>query len=212
MAIGMKNTAGDAPFLDTTTHPWTTMAKKDLKMSLKDLQDEIKRREPGEKSPRCSNWKVAICTAYLLEHLVTNSDNVDFIERKIGEFLESIEAVLLEPAAAAWHGNVPYLRLILCLVQDDIKEKFIHRGDPTSRTEFHAHNSIEVRAPTVYEMMSDLWNDLTVYPFVPVSSVIASTTIQILLGTSALPIPKASMMSYTEQQNEESIPNKQMVR
>jgi hypothetical protein len=99
MAIGMKNTAGDAPFLDTTTHPWTTMAKKDLKMSLKDLQDEIKRREPGEKSPRCSNWKVAVCTAYLLEHPVTDRDDMDFIERKIGEFLESIEAVLPTPSS-----------------------------------------------------------------------------------------------------------------
>ena len=95
-----------------------------------------------------------------------------------------------------WRGSVPYLRLILCLTQDDIKFAFLRRADVHSCQESDARNSenrngcaislrcvallftctnsclyfvFTYRPLTVYELLSNLWNSETFNPIAPAS-------------------------------------------
>ena len=40
-----------------------------------------------------------------------------------------------------WRGSVPYLRIIMCLTQDNVKCLFLTRADTRSRQEIDARNS-----------------------------------------------------------------------
>jgi hypothetical protein len=44
-----------------------------------------------------------------------------------------------------WRGIVPYLRVIMCLTQDDIKLAFLMRVDARSQQELDAQNSENTR-------------------------------------------------------------------
>jgi hypothetical protein len=84
----------------------------------------------------------------------------------------TLAPTMTTPQHARWRGNMPYLRLIMCIVvNDNIRNAYLHRGDAMSRTELDAQNSDDVREPTVYEMIADKWNDESFNPTVPVSSV-----------------------------------------
>jgi hypothetical protein len=62
-----------------------------------------------------------------------------------------------EDSGKNWVGPLPYLRLIHCLLEDDIRNKWIHRNDPRSIQEIDARNS-EVRVETAFEMIASRWN------------------------------------------------------
>jgi hypothetical protein len=68
-----------------------------------------------------------------------------------------------------WRGLVPYMRLIMCLTQDDVKSAFLRRADARTRQELDARNS-EVRPPTAFELIADRWNDEDFNPVAPVSN------------------------------------------
>ncbi|KAI2508206.1 hypothetical protein MHU86_6257 [Fragilaria crotonensis] len=67
-----------------------------------------------------------------------------------------------------WRGNVPYLRVIMCLTQDNVKRLFLARANARSRQELDARNS-QIRPPTVFEVISDLWNSNDFNPIAPAS-------------------------------------------
>jgi hypothetical protein len=54
-------------------------------------------------------------------------------------------------------GPLPYLRLIHCLLEDDVKDKWIHRNDPQTIQQIDARNS-DARVENAYEMISSRWN------------------------------------------------------
>jgi hypothetical protein len=65
-----------------------------------------------------------------------------------------------------WRGSVPYLRLIMSLTEDDIKEKYILHGINKTRLELDSRNS-DVREKNVYELIAERWNDEKYNPVVP---------------------------------------------
>jgi hypothetical protein len=78
----------------------------------------------------------------------------------------------------------------MCVVGDDaIRHAYLHRGDAMSRTQLDARNS-EVRESTVYEMISDKWNDEAFNPTVPVSSVHEDFKREIVVSTMITQVPK----------------------
>lgn len=56
-----------------------------------------------------------------------------------------------------------------CLIQDDIKEKWIHNSDPRSIQEIDARHS-DVREPTVFEVIAERWNSPSFNPTTMVSN------------------------------------------
>lgn len=72
-------------------------------------------------------------------------------------------------AGGPWRGRLPYLRLMLCLTEDDaIKAAFLRRADARTRLELDARNS-DVRPPTVFELIANKWNDKDFNPLTGVS-------------------------------------------
>ena len=67
-----------------------------------------------------------------------------------------------------WRGCIPYMRLFLCLTQDDIKSAFLRRADARTCHELDACNSV-VRPPTVFELISDRRKDENFNPVAPIS-------------------------------------------
>jgi len=63
----------------------------------------------------------------------------------------------LSAAGKDWRGNIPYLRLIHCLLEDDIKRKYLERDKAMTRVELDGRNSNRME-PTVWDMISDRWN------------------------------------------------------
>jgi hypothetical protein len=183
MSIGLLNDDSSGPLVDVANPPWSTLAKKQVKLSVLDLRAEIARRSPADATPRCGNWRVPRCHQWLRDNPITEASDVAFIRKVVQSTIEeckkAMEEVAAVPAAAAaapttaqWRGNLPYLRLIMCLVaDDDIRHAYLHRGDAMSRTELDARNSEDVREPTVFEMLADKWNDASFNPTVPVSTV-----------------------------------------
>jgi hypothetical protein len=181
MSIGLQNLDNNGPLVELTKPPWSTLAKKEVKLSVADLRAEITRRAGAESAPRCGNWRVPRCNQWLLDNPITLVDDVLFLQKIVQSTIEecrtaaeersTLTALTSTPQQAQWRGNTPYLRLIMCVVGDDaIRNAYLHRGDAMSRTELDARNS-EVRESTVYEMISDKWNDSSFNPTVPVSSV-----------------------------------------
>ena len=68
-----------------------------------------------------------------------------------------------------WFGHLPYLRLIHCLLEDDIKDRWIHRNDAKSIKQIDARRS-DVRDEDAFEMIATRWNSATFNPRTMVSS------------------------------------------
>ena len=45
------------------------------------------------------------------------------------------------PTTSKWRGNVPYLRIIMCLTDDHVKHLFINRANVRTRQEVDGRNS-----------------------------------------------------------------------
>jgi hypothetical protein len=167
MCIGLKETTGDAALIDIESEPWKSMKKSEIKAKKQDVLDEVYRRYKGEDLPKADNWSVKRCILELEKKPITDAIDVAFLRAKVKEMKELQLAVQAESQAVSktghWTQEVPYLRLILCLIQDDIKPKWLSRAQPLTRQQLDGRNS-EVRDETVYEMISDHWNSPTFNP------------------------------------------------
>ena len=94
--------------------------------------------------------------AWLEANPVQDSVDISFLRGEVIRIKEILESSLAEEQqqrellglggtgvsrGGNWRGSVPYLRLILCLTQDDIKFAFLRRADAQSRQELDARNS-----------------------------------------------------------------------
>lgn len=170
MCIGLS-------IVDLQAPPWSTHPKKrEFKVKRNELADEVKRRSAqivySKKAtgPKPKNWNVELSTKWLLENPITSEADLDFLKGEI----ERLTAIMSESAKEAesqnqqiargnWVGKIPHLRLIHCVIHDDIKSLFLKRAAVKSRQEVDGRNST-TRAPIVYELIADLWNDPTFNP------------------------------------------------
>jgi hypothetical protein len=156
--------------------------KKTWKLSMSDLKEEIARRVGSDEPPRFKHWSVKKSTIWLIANPITQPADVEYIRRSVREFVllaeeAAVEALALAPAAraryvASWRGNVPYIWLVLCLVEDElIRNAYLHCLDALSRTQLDARNSIDQRELDVHEMVADKWNDPNFNPILPTNDV-----------------------------------------
>lgn len=167
------------PILDLNEIPFKSLKKKDIKPSLECLKEEVKRRSRLEVNraniPKPNGWSAPKCVEWLKDNPIKTKDDVAFLYRKAKEMKEiAANATQKAPAASAnqsldgeprnkWFGPLPYLRLIHCLLEDDIKERWIHRNDPKSIQEIDARNS-NARAENAFELIASRWNSTDFEP------------------------------------------------
>jgi hypothetical protein len=101
----------------------------------------MKRRTVGEKRrPKGTHWLYPKCVEWLEKHPVVDAADILYLRHVTDSMRNTFNDVFAPPTATGptspWRGLVPYLRLILCLVEhDDIKAAWIRRNDPLSLVE-----------------------------------------------------------------------------
>jgi hypothetical protein len=180
LCIGLEETNDDGtkkPLLDFNKDPFKNLKKKDRKPSVDCLRDEV-RRQSGlaalAKVPKPNGWNIAKCFNWLEKHPLSNNNDVAFLQRKAKEARQvafnatnnntgkdsSTHQQSNGDAKSGnrWTGQLPYLCLIHCLLEDDIKDRWIHRNDPKSIQKIDARRSV-ARQETAFEMIANCWNE-----------------------------------------------------
>ena len=160
LCIGL-NRNDDQPLFSFEREPWSVLPKNSsARPRNTDYVNEIKRRADLFNIipvPRASNWTRAQIMEWLERHPVRDGADIEFLETEVLR-LETVlmrstqdhssEVHLSESRGRGsgggrghWRGLVPYLRIIMCLTQDNVKCLFLTRADTRSRQEIDARNS-----------------------------------------------------------------------
>jgi hypothetical protein len=150
----------DSPLFSFENEPWSRLLKTEMRPVNVDFAKEIVRQARLlciHPTPQPLNWPRAQKLEWLETNPVEDSIDISFLrgevsrikgilERSLEEERQQLEVVGLGGIGVSsgrgnWRGSVPYLRLILCLTQDDIKFAFLRRADAQSRQELDARNS-----------------------------------------------------------------------
>lgn len=192
LCIGLEETIDDntglkVPLMDLNEDSFKSLKKKkDIKPSLDILREEVKRRselnnQEGNK-PKPNGWTITKCQDWLKANLITADADVAFlvqrakaIKQVVANATQTTVTSANPPSVAStehgnkWYGPLPYLRLIHCLLEDDIKEKWVRRDIPLSIQEIDARRS-DVREDTVFEMIATRWNSSDFNPTTMISN------------------------------------------
>lgn len=177
LCLGLKKPDGQE-LIDINQEPWKSEAKSQIKPKAKDLKEEVKRRaalKDLHPMPRPNAWSVPELMEWLNNHPIQTLPDIRFLIRESERIKEMIHAAQKEEEneaaalqGADWRGNIPYLRLIHCLAEDNIKPAYLRRHNQVTRPQLDARNS-ESRPPTVYEMIAECWNSPAFNPSTAVS-------------------------------------------
>jgi hypothetical protein len=177
---GLKDEDGNE-LLDIKKEPWSRLKTALVKPSNADYVEEIVRRYQVKKqtdpslagsAPQPKGWNEKKLLAWLDFHPIELPSDIAYLTGIVAN-RKALVRVYIEqqPDSGAgdsrnWKGKMPYLRLIHCLVDNDqIKHAFLHRNDiDSSRLHLDNRNSVTKRAATVWEMLSEKFNDDTFTP------------------------------------------------
>lgn len=158
LGLSLSDT-NDAPLFSFETEPWSRLPKTEMRPVNVDFAKEVVRRSRILRihpTPRPLNWPKSQKIEWLEANPVQDSVDISFLRGEVIRIKEILESSLAEEQqqrellglggtgvsrGGNWRGSVPYLRLILCLTQDDIKFAFLRRADAQSRQELDARNS-----------------------------------------------------------------------
>jgi hypothetical protein len=132
------------------------------------------------KTPKAANWSATKCTEWLEENPIQDQDDISFLKNEVSRLSNIIICAEREreeeqarqqggSTGMPWRGALPYLRLILCVIQDDIKLSYLRRADVMNHQYLDGRHS-ESRPPTAFELISDKWNNPSFNPVAPVSN------------------------------------------
>jgi hypothetical protein len=188
LCIGLEeidDNGSKKPLLDFNEAPFTSLKKKEIKPSLDCLREEVKRRSdlaPSNptKAPKPNGWNAAKCIEWLKENPILSDDDIAFLHRKVMEVREVVANGTTQKSVNQesdgdretgnkWIGPLPYLRLIHCLLEDDIKEAFLRRHRSKTIQEIDARRS-DVRPDDVHDLIANKWNSSTFNPKTMVSN------------------------------------------
>ena len=179
LCIGIKDDDGGAIF-DLEMQPWKSLKKKDVKPSRGEYAKEVLRRSEGlsdkSKIPKTAYWSATKCIEWLQSNPIHNNDDILFLKSEVSRLRRIImhaeqdreEASGQQQGTSSWRGPLPYLRLMLCLIQDDVRSAYLRRLDVLTHQELDARNS-ESRQQTAFEIIADRWNDSSFNPTAPSS-------------------------------------------
>ena len=158
---GADNNNGNEPLFSFDREPWSTLPKTSL-ASMRprntDYVHEIVRRANLfhiVPVPRPSNWTRERTLEWLNRNPLRNEVDIEFVTNEVVRLRSVVERRRNEQEqqgllgvevngngrGSNWRGCVPYLRVIMCLTQDNVKSLFLTRADGMSRQQLDAHNS-----------------------------------------------------------------------
>lgn len=164
--IGLKaSDDSEDNLINLDEEPWKSQASRSIKPSTKMMKEEVVRRSKNQAilpTPKPAYWAANKLQEWLESHPITSITDVEFLRRETRRLQDILSLVAADeendvPSGANWIGNLPHLRLILCLTEDDCRASFVRRNVAKNRTEIDEMNS-SVRPPTAYEIISDRWN------------------------------------------------------
>jgi len=103
--------------------------------------------------PRPSNWTRGQTLEWLEQNPVRELPDIEFLTNEVTRLQEVLRRAAQQQrqhegensgrsgGGRNWRGSVPYLRMIMCLTQDNVKCLFLTRADTRSRQELDARNS-----------------------------------------------------------------------
>lgn len=182
---GMKDEAGQSMWVDLDEEPWSVFKKHEPQGSKpiqKDWAAELIRRwcvrnpdkDPNDKKSKCPRpkaWKLEkVLKALDEEETISAPEDISFFQTEIAT--EKAFAIQLLSTAslesnqlvgdkdAPWTGNIPILRLIHCIIDEDRNKRayLVREKLSSSRMQVENRNSV-VREPNVWELMTDSFND-----------------------------------------------------
>jgi hypothetical protein len=107
---------------------------------------------------------------WLISNPISQLGDVEYIHCTLWDFVvlaeeAAAEAQVFALAARAcyavlWRGNVLYIWLVLCLVEDKlIRNAYLHCLDALSCTKLEARNSLDHQEQDVHKILAEKWND-----------------------------------------------------
>jgi hypothetical protein len=159
LCIGLNRPGNtNEPLFTFETEPWSLLPKTSMVRPRNvDYVNEIMRRATLLSIvpiPRPKHWTRVLTMEWLQENPIRHKADIEFLTNEVLR----VEEVLLRKAREEqemqsafsggggggrghWRGSVPYLRLIMCLTQDNVKCLFLTRANSRSRQELDARNS-----------------------------------------------------------------------
>ena len=143
------------PIFSFESEPWSLLPKTSIVHPRnKDYVNEIMRRAKLFNvcpTPRPKNWNRVQTMEWLQQNPVHEEGDIRFLTnevlrledvlmRKANEQQQETQSPPVR-AGGHWRGCVPYLRIIMCLTQDNVKCLFLTRANSRSRQELDARNS-----------------------------------------------------------------------
>ena len=172
MIIGLRDLG------DLTVEPYVSSKQKKLFTPKKlDLMKEVDRRfllnppTTGGRKPRPSNWTTSTLTNWLLQHPITDAEDVKYLREEEEKFKQMILAANREetstttsatPSGVIWNSTAD-LRLIHCPTVDEVKEVYLQRHEVMSRRQLDAKNG-PTAAPSVDEVIANQYNNSSFKP------------------------------------------------
>ncbi len=141
---------------------WSLLPKTSLRLKNTDYGKEIARRAKLFKIspvPCPSNWTRQQTIEWLQQNPVRDNVDIDFLtskevarvcnvlvraqqQQETSELLVAITSIPPSNIGGrSWRGNVPYLRVIMCLTQDRVKSLFLTRANIPTRQELDARRN-----------------------------------------------------------------------
>jgi hypothetical protein len=153
----------DSPFLLCfDTEPWSTLPRNVMRPKNADFGKEIGRRSEVLSiipTPRPLNWSKSQKLQWLQANPIRHATDISFLRSEVLRLKEVLVTMAAEQEqqqqqqqllglgglgvsrGGQWRGSVPYLRLILCFTEDDIRHAFLTRARARSRQELDARSS-----------------------------------------------------------------------
>lgn len=153
LCVGLNRPDRNEPLFLFEIEPWSLLPKSSIvRPKNVDYVNEIMRRAELYNTvpvPRARNWSRVQTMEWLQQNPICDHADIEFLTNEVLR----VEDVLIRKAREQqetnaggggrghWRGSVPYLRLIMCLTQDNVKCLFLTRANSRSRQELDARNS-----------------------------------------------------------------------
>jgi hypothetical protein len=171
LCMGLKD--GDKALLDLDEEPFASLGNRIGKRSLKPkidlIRSEVLRRSPREKP---KNWTLTKATKWLNDNPITDEADVNFLRTEVENVknLNAPETSARQDTDKQWRSALPFLRLMHCLCESDVKDAYLHRYDRKSQTMLDAEKS-DVRPSKWHKLLAEKWSDPTFNPKTKATSV-----------------------------------------
>jgi hypothetical protein len=151
LCIGLNH--NELPLFSFNDEPWSRLPKTSVvRPQNSHLVKEVSRRAELyniSPVPQPSNWNRAKSMRWLEQNPVCGEADVEFLTNEVLRLRAVLERQITETVSTSgvsgsgrsWRGAIPYLRIIMCLTQDNVKHLFLTRANARTRQELDARNS-----------------------------------------------------------------------